>query len=210
MLKLRNINVLKEYGKEVLVILGGCALYAVSMALIDHVSTIPGNMMGIAVVCHTLFDWPIGLVNVVISIPTIIIGTLVIGKKMLIYTVIAMTGVSALIDWWVPIFSYTPTNGPLIPTILSGLVMGVGCGMMIYAGATTGGTTILGRLLLLKFPNMKLGNLLIMMDGVIIAAGAVAMRDWQGFVYSIIFEVVVCKTIDASLYCLRKCFSDRW
>lgn len=105
MLKLRNTNVLKEYGKEVLVILGGCALYAVSMALIDHVSIISGNMMGIAVVCHTLFDWlhtavasghwpphqrplcaaeynwPIGLVNVVISIPTIFIGTLVIGKK---------------------------------------------------------------------------------------------------------------------------------
>lgn len=132
------------------------------------------------------------------------------GRKLLIYTVIAMTGTSALIDWWVPIFSYTPTNGPLIPTILSGLVMGVGCGMMIYAGATTGGTTILGRLLLLKFPHMKLGNLLIMMDGVIIAVGAVAMRDWQGFVYSIIFEVVVCKTMDASLYSLRKCFSDRW
>lgn len=191
-------------------ILAGCALYALAMAVIDQVSIIPGNLMGIAVVCNTLFDWPTGLVNIIISIPTIVIGTLVIGKKMLAYTVIAITGTSMLIDWWVPILSYTAVNGPLFPTIIGALIMGAGCGILLYAGATTGGTTILGRLLLRKFPKMKLGNLLILMDGVIIAAGAIVMRDMAGFLYSILFEVALCKTVDIVIYGFQKCFSTRW
>ena len=199
-----------KYREEALMILVGCSLYALSMAVIDQASIIPGNLMGIAVVCNTLFDWPTGLVNLILSIPTIVIGTLVIGKKMLAYTVVAILGTSALIDWWVPILSYSSAGGSLLPTIMGALMMGVGCGMMFYAGATTGGTTILGRLLLLRFPKMKLGNLLIMMDGVIIAAGAIVMRDMVGFIYSILFEVVLCKTVDAVIYGFRKCFSTRW
>lgn len=210
MLSRERKEFLSEYGKEVLVILTGCMLYAWSMVLIHEISTIPGNLMGIAVISNNLFGWPTGLVNTIISIPTIIAGTLVIGKKMLCYTMAAIAGTSVFIDWLVPVFSYTPDNGPLVPTILGALIMGVGCGMIFFVGGTTGGTTILGRLILLRFPKMELGNLLILMDGVIITAGAVIMRDWQSFFYSVLFEIVVCKTVDAVLFVLRKCFLRRW
>lgn len=191
-------------------ILLGCILYGWSMVFLANISTIPGNLMGIAATCNILFGWPPGLVNIILSLPTLFIGTMIIGKKMLVYTTIAMIGMSGMTDLFVTRMSYLPTYGQLLPTLLAAIIMGIGCGLILFAGATTGGTTIIGRLILRKYDRLSLGNLLIIMDGIIIAVGAAATQNLSRFIYSIIFEITVCKTIDVILYLLRKIFPAAW
>lgn len=78
--------------------------------------------------------------------------------------------------------------------------MGSGCGIVLLAGATTGGTTTAVRLLCIRFPKLKLGNLLILLDGVIIAAGAILLHDAVGFIASIVYETVTCWIINVVVY----------
>lgn len=181
---------------ELLQILIGCILYAVSLVIVNPVSIIPGNVIGLAVVSNLLFSWPVGVINILLTLPTIIAGRLVFGRKILVYTFITMAGVSVLTDWWIPVFAPVKAEHPWMVVLLGALLMGAGCGLIIHAGSTTGGTVIIGRLIHERFPKMTLGNLMLIQDGLIIIIGAFFTGDWTGFIYSIIYEAIVCKIID--------------
>lgn len=194
----------KTYFKEILLILTGCIPYAWSLVVIDNVSTIPGSVLGISVICNTLFGTKIGAVNLLVNLPLMLIGTMFLGKKVLAYTVIALAGTSCLIDWWVPVFASFFVANPLVLTVLGAVLMGIGSGLILLSDASLAGTTILGKLLLLKFPGIRLGNLLILLDGVIICCGAFLMHDGTALLYSAVYTVVCMKIIDWILYVLPK------
>ena len=84
-----------------LLIVVGSILYALSVVLfIDPIHVIPGSVTGIAVITKALFNTPIGVVNLVINIPLILVAVFYLGKKLLIYTVITIFLTSVLMDWW--------------------------------------------------------------------------------------------------------------
>lgn len=190
--------------KEIFLILLGCAPYACSMVMIDKVSTIPGSVIGISAICNALLGTPIGVVNLLLNVPLMIIATFFLGRKMLLYTIEALIGTSCLIDWWVPIFAPGISGNPFMLTVLGGLLMGIGSGMILLTGATLAGTTVVGRLLILKFPEMKLGNVLIVLDGIILCSGALLMHDAMALFYSAVYTVICMKVIDFILYVLPK------
>lgn len=192
----------KIYFKEILLILIGCVPYAWSMVVIDNVSTIPGSMIGVSVICNMLFGTPIGIINVLLNVPLMLIGMFFLGRKMLLYTVTALAGTSFLIDWWVPMFAPFFVKKPLILTIVGGVLMGIGAGLILLAGASLAGTTVIGKLLLRKFPRIQLGNVLILLDGIIICCGAFLLRDTMALLYSAIYTIICTKIIDYILYVL--------
>lgn len=195
---------------DLLLILSGCVFYGWSMVYLAGLPTIPGNLMGIATVCNTLFGWPTGIINLILSVPTLIFGTIILGKRMLCYTAITMTALSLLTDLFLSLFTWDSGGNYLFLTIFSASIMGFGCGLIMYAGATTGGTTIIGRLLNRKFPRVSVGSFLIFMDAVILVGGAIALQDAASLFYSLIFEIICCKIIDLVLFFLHKFLSPRW
>lgn len=196
--------------QDLVLILSGCALYAYSMVFLSGIPTLPGNLMGIAVVCNMLFGWSTGIMNVMMTIPTILLGTLILGKRMLIYTVMTMTGISMMTDLFAELVSVPSTGGIFFHTVLAGCIMGIGCGMILYAGGTTGGTTILSRLLVKKTPRVSLGIWMTIMDVLILFGDAIALHDIRSFFYSVLFEAICCKTIDIMLFLLKKMIPERW
>lgn len=195
---------------DLLLIVSGCIFYGWSMIYLVNIPTIPGNLMGIASVCNSLFDWPVGMVNMILSVPTLMIGTVVLGKRMLAYTAFTMIGLSFITDLFTSFFQWEPGGNYLLLTIISASIMGVGCGLILYAGGTTGGTTILGRLLNRKVPQIALGNLLIAMDGMILIGGAIVLHNIASLFYSIIFEIICCRMIDFVISLLCKFLPARW
>ena len=196
--------------QDLLIILLGCAIYGVSMVLLAGIPTIPGNLMGIAAVCNTLFGWSTGTVNLLLSIPTIALGTMILGKRMLAYTAVTMVGMSVMTDLFTALVPNVPSGSILLYTILAGCIMGMGCGLILYVGGTTGGTTILGRLLVRKTPRISLGLWLTVMDVCIMIGGAAALHNIRSLLYSVIFEIVCCKAIDVTLVLLGKVLPPRW
>ena len=190
----------RTYFREVLLILIGCVPYAWSLVMIDNISTIPGSVLGISVICNTLFGTRIGLLNILVNVPLMVIGTFFLGRKVLVYTIIALAGTSYLIDLWVPVFAIYFTMNPLILTFGGAVLMGIGSGLILRSGASLAGTTILGKLLMLKWRGMKLGNLLILLDGIIICCGALLLHDGKPLLYSAFYTVVCMKVIDWILY----------
>lgn len=193
------------YLKGILLILIGCIPYAWSMVVINHVSTIPGSAIGISVICNVLFETPIGVVNLLLNVPIMFIGTFFFGRKILLYTIVALAGTSFLIDWWVPLYASHMIGNPFVLTILGGILMGIGAGIILSTGASLAGTTMIGKLLIFKFTRMKLGNVLIILDGMIICCGALLMHNVMALLYSTIYTIVFTKIIDLIFYNLPKC-----
>lgn len=185
----RKSFLVKE-GSTITRIVIGCFLYALSVVIfIDPVQIIPGSVTGIGVVVKALTGFPIGMLSIIINVPLVVIGTIVLGKRLLIYTGLTVLLSSAMIDMLA--FLHPFTENVLLASIFGGVVMGVGLGMILDAGGTTGGTTVVGRLVSKKYPHIPMGNILLVGDFAIIMIGSLLLKNWDLLLYSII-DLYVC------------------
>lgn len=115
--------------------------------------------------------------------------TITLGKRLLIYTGLTVVLSSVMIDTLA--FLHPFSQDVLLCFIFGGVVMGVGLGLILDAGGTTGGTTVVGRLVLKKLPNIPMGNILLIGDFIIMVLGSLLLKDWDLMLYSII-DLYVC------------------
>ena len=60
------------------------------------------------------------------------------------------------------------TQDKLLASIYGGLVVGIGTAIIIKNNASTGGTDLLSNIISSKFPTFKTGNLLVILDTIIV------------------------------------------
>ena len=186
-------------GVIILKIVIGCFLYALSVVLfIDPAQIIPGSVTGIGVVVKALTGFPIGTLSIIINVPLVIIGTIILGKRLLIYTGITVLLSSLMIDWLT--FLKPFTEDLLLASVFGGVIMGIGLGMILDAGGTTGGTTVVGRLVLKKFQHIPMGTILLIGDFIIITVGSLLLKDWDLLLYSIIDLYICVVALDKVMY----------
>ena len=197
----------RQYGLEILEILFGSILFSLSMWLINSIYIIPGNIIGIARILNILFQWKIGCMNLLINIPVMIIGVYTLGRKTFIYTCGTLMATSVFTDILLMVFPSFDLHVNIIVLILfASVLMGTGCGILFRGGATTGGTTMIARMIGNRFRKLKIGSLMILMDGIIITFGAALLKKPAGLFYSILFEIAVCQIINIVVYGFRnKC-----
>lgn len=194
---------LRQRKKEVIefaYIVVGSVLYALSIVwFLNGVKLVPGSVIGIAVILRALFDMPIGMTNFLINLPLVAIGTYYLGKKLLVYTGLVVLLTSLFMDWWS--FMASLSADPMLNTIFGAVMMGVGMGLMLKVGATTGGTSVIGALAVKWYPNIPIGKILLVADLVIIVIGSIMLVDnWDLFLYAVLFEYICVVFIDKVVY----------
>jgi uncharacterized membrane-anchored protein YitT (DUF2179 family) len=160
----------RDLARRYAYIIVGCALGALSYPLFLTPNNIaPGGVTGIATIINYLFGLPTGMVSLVLNIPLFLIGWRQMGKLFLIRTSIATVLFSVLIDLIkVDVF----TRDSLMASVFGGVLLGIGLGLILRGGATTGGTDLLARLVHQKIPVITVGAFLFAFDvAVIIMAG---------------------------------------
>ena len=194
----------RKWGKkeawEFAYIVAGSALYALAIVwFLNGVKLVPGSVIGIAVILRALFDAPIGLANFLINLPIVVIGTYYLGKKLLVYTGLVVLLTSLFMDWWS--FMAPLSNDPMLNTVFGAVMMGIGMGFMLKVGATTGGTSVIGALVVKWYPNIPIGKILLIADLVIIVIGSIMLvDDWNLFLYAVLFEYICVIFIDKVVY----------
>ena len=207
---------LKTIKKEVfyayLHIIVGCLIGGMAYPLfLIPCGIAPGGLTGVGIICHHLFSWPVGTVSLVLNIPLFILSYRQMGPVFAFRSLIAMTLFSLSID----LLPFAPmTEDPLLATLFGGILLGVGLGMIMRGGATTGGTDMMARLLHKHISFLSVGVLLFAMDFIVIVAAAVFIGANEAL-YAIIDIYASSKMIDAVLIGLtadKACFiiSDAW
>lgn len=160
----------KEYG---LITLG---LLAYSMGwtifLLPN-NLVGGGVSGFAAILYYATGIPMGYTYLILNVILLIIAIKILGTGFggkTIYAIL-MTGICLnIFPSIIPvefINEFAVSNGKLLCTILGGIIAGVGIGLSISQGGSTGGTDIIA-LLWCKFKNASPGRVILIIDVMII------------------------------------------
>lgn len=178
----------------------GSALFALGFAMFlipNDINT--GGISGLAMILRELLGFgSIGTLTLLMNIPLFLIGGVKIGKRFFAGSLIGMVLSSVLIDLFALIPFATPE--PLIGGLYGGVLCGAGLGLVFMAGASTGGSDILVRLLKKRYRNLPIGSISMMFDAMVVLLTGLVFRDISKALYSGVVVFVCGQVIDAVVY----------
>lgn len=173
----------------------GTVITAVGISLfLSPNKVVSGGVSGISIILYNTFSLPMGVTFALINLFLLLLGLRVLGKEFIIKTLIGAGSLSVFIE----IFALLPaaTDNIFIATAFGGVLYGLGIGIALVAGASTGGGDIIGRLIQNRFPSLPIGKILLIIDSVIIASSFVAFDEIDLLFYGIIAMFVASYMID--------------
>jgi len=163
-----------------------------------------GGATGITLITYYLLKVPVSLMNLLINIPLFILAWKLLGKKSLYLSLLGTFSVSA----WMAIFEAMPLSHRyhhfifdafkgdiLLACIASGVVLGLGLGIIFNAGGTTGGTDILARIFN-KYTSLSMGKLMLIVDAIVLITVVVVFQDVRTAMYTLFFILIDTLVID--------------
>jgi len=219
---MNNTKIKTEIYSYLLLVLGS-ALFAVGdVMFVNPYHLAPGGVYGLANVFNALWGWKISIAGVCMDIPLLIIGTIVLGPKFGVKTVISVILIPVFTFVMETLWGYAPlihggnvladTQSALyyvakdgshvwfmpdffLNTVVAGLIYGVAIGVIFRAGATSGGSDIIS-MILHKYTHISLGTLVLIVDSLISLTTLIAFEDIRLPIYSIILIFIESKIID--------------
>ena len=145
---------------------------------------VSGGVSGISTILFHTFGIQPGVSFAVINIVLLILAWKFLGFSFVKDTLLG----AALLSVFVQVFIYVPpvTSDVFLAAVFGSVLYGVGIGLTLIEGASTGGTDILSRLVQCAFPHVKIGNLLMVVDASVILLSLVVFRTFDLALYGII------------------------
>lgn len=183
--------------KELLIISFGTALTAVAVVnFFEPLEVVTGGVTGIAIILQHLFGIPMWLVNVACNLPLFIAGFRLLNRKSWLKTLYAAANLSLFLAVIPPVSILT--GDKLVDSVLGGVIMGAGLGFVFLQNASSGGADMFATLLNLKFKHISVPKLLVVVDGIIVIAGALLFGAING-IYAFVALFVMSRVSDLLL-----------
>ncbi|HRW97041.1 MAG TPA: YitT family protein, partial [Bacteroidales bacterium] len=145
---------------------------------------------------------PIGLLGLSMDIPLTVLGIKILGPRFGIKTVVGFVLTASFMDL---LTHFIGQDDPLklgdqmlLASIFGGAMIGFGLGLIFRSRATSGGSDIIA-MIINKYTGLPLGQLMIIVDSVIVLIGLVAFGDWKIPLFSWIVIFITGKVIDITL-----------
>ena len=139
--------------KKIITVLAGNTLYALAVSLfILPNGLITGGTTGLALVAQYKLGIPIAAFVGVFNVVMFVAGAAVLVKAFAFTTIISTFYYPFILGVFEGLFGSSPLTGDtMLATVFAGLLIGAGIGMVIRAGASTGGMDIPPLILNKKF-----------------------------------------------------------
>lgn len=185
--------------KDYLTITIASFIYAVAVSLfLAPNSLAPGGVTGIAIILNRLTGLETGTWMLLVNVPILAVGTWKFGWRFILSTMYCTALTSFVTNYLTP---YGPvTTDPLLAALVGGALIAVSLGLVFKAGATTGGTDIIVKLLRLRFPHLKTGSLFLITDAIIVTISAFVFQNVDVAFYAGLVVLVNSLLLDVVLY----------
>lgn len=153
-----------------------------------------GGASGLSTILYHTLRVPPGVSFFVLNIILLLLGFKILGKNFVFKTLLG----AALLSVFTQFFTMFPlyTENLILSTIFGGVLYGLGIGMSFAAGASTGGTDIIGRIIQSKFSHIPIGKMLLFIDGIIILVSLIIFKNIELTLYGIIALFISSFSID--------------
>lgn len=195
--KIFSLRWIKNYS---MILIGAFIMASGFVLFITPYKIVPGGVYGISIVLHYLIGTPVGMMALAFDIPLTLIGIKVLGPRFGVKTVVGFLATAIFMDTITYFYGSEPlvANDPLLSSIFGGLFIGVGLGLIFKAKATSGGSDIVA-MIIGKYTKLPLGQLMIIVDSLIVLVGLIAFQDWKIPLYSLIVIFITGKVVDVIL-----------
>jgi len=181
---------------KILIVAIGALVGALALNLfLVPVRLAPGGVSGISTVVYHLSGISVGILIFVINIPIFILGFVNFGKRFVAWSVVGTFALALFVfltEWVSPV-----TEDLLLASVFGGALLGLGLGVVIRVGATTGGSDIVAKSVYKRFPAVSIGQFILIVDILVIAFAGIVFGQWEIILYSGIALYISSKVIDA-------------
>ena len=177
---------MKEEMKNLLYILAGNTIYALAVTLfILPNGLITGGTTGLALFFYHQFGLPIQVFVSAFNVTMFVLGAIVLGKKFALTTIVSTFYYPFILS----VFQNMPmiekmTDDKILAVLFAGLMIGGGIGIVLRAGASTGGMDIPPLVLNKKFGISVSGSMNVMDTGILLLQ--MVFSDRESVLYGIL------------------------
>ncbi len=152
-----------------------------------------GGVTGLATVLFHLFNLPVGWLLLALNVPLFLLSYRELGRRVLIRSLYGALVTAVFVEL---LASFLPvmTSDVLLSAIYGGMITGLGMGIVLKAGGTTGGTDLVARLLHKHFP-VTVGQGLLGADFVVISLAGIFFNV-ELALYALLSLLITSKMID--------------
>ncbi len=186
--------------KEYLLITLGIVIYTVGWSIfLTPNNLIGGGVSGVSAIIQYATGLKMGYSYFAINMILLIVSVIIIGPAFGAKTVYAIILASVCLNVFQSVIpdtiirDFALSNGKLMCSIIGGSMAGVGIGMSISQGGSTGGTDIIA-MIITKFRNISPGRIILTIDVFIIASSLLFPSfgtDGQAIPFDIKFSIAV-------------------
>ena len=202
-----NRKGLEEIGKREVLrfswVLVGVALYALGYRLfIAPAGLYSGGFVGISQIIRNLLhnagfmkdtDFT-GIIYWILNVPIFLIALKAVGHRFVLRTAIAIS-VQSLLMMLIPMPEKMLFSDYLLNSIIGGALAGVGLGILLRSGASSGGMDIIGIMMVKKYQNIRVGRLSMLVN-IVIYLYAAYTYDLETAAYSMVVALVNSMMLD--------------
>ena len=186
---------IKIFFTEIIETIVGAIIMAIATSLIllpNQLST--GGFAGIATIFYYFLNIPMGTTILSINIPLFIFATYKLGKGFVIRSFIGTVTFSFSIDILDKLQPLTQDR--FLACIYGGIIIGLGTAIILKENSSTGGSDLISMLVKKYNPNIRTGNVIIIVDVIIVGLNVLLFKEIEIGLYSAIAIYLMGKMID--------------
>ena len=178
----------------------GCFISAAGIYSFAVAAEVPvTGIAGISAILYRLFGLPMGLSNVLINVPIVILSYKLLGRSFLLRSLRCMILFAVFTDYLLPVMPVY-TGNRLLATICGGVVGGIGDALIYMQNSSTGGMDFITMAIKAKRPHMPFGNLTFGAALAVILLNGVVFRDVDSIIYGLMFNFIVAAVINKMMF----------
>jgi uncharacterized membrane-anchored protein YitT (DUF2179 family) len=144
------------------------------MFLIPH-KLLTGGVSGLSMIFSYLSDVSVITYYLAMNVPLLIIGWFLVGRRFIVYSIVSVVATTVLLK-------YIPVKivafDPLLSAVYAGVLLGIGSGIALRVGGSSGGFDILGAIIT-RYKDVPLGNLITCLNAVVVFVSGYVIGDWN-------------------------------
>ena len=194
-------NRLKNLALEVL----GCFISALGTYSFAVVAQVPvTGVAGIGAILYHLWGLPIGMTNILLNIPIVLVCFRLLGRGFFLRSVRCMVLFAFFTDFVLPALPVY-SGDRLLAAVCGGVVMGMGDALIYMQNSSTGGLDFVTMAIKVKHPHMPFGNLTFGAAMAVIIANGLVFRDVDAIIYGILLNFLASTVINKMMFGFNSC-----
>jgi len=157
-----------------------------------------GGITGVSSLLFYAFHFRVGLSYLIMNSLLILVGIKSLGRSFGVKTIYATLVLSLFLSLLEGVVTEPIVDENFMSAVVGGILAGVGVGLAISQGGSTGGTDIIA-MMVNKHRNISPGRILLYLDIIIISSSYLVFQSIEKMVYGYVSMAVTAYTIDMVL-----------